>query len=144
MPNRTKPLWIVVGVLITSVALAGRPAKRPSDDERGRELYSRHCLACHGPVGAGDGPAATALIGGVPDLRGKIAGDALDRQITLVLKGKARMPSYENSFDKHDARRLLTWWAKQTGPDADPPATPPADAATPNPHTDEKDSDSKP
>lgn len=122
-------LVVGIGILaLSSVALAGRPSKRPSDDERGKELYTRHCLSCHGPTGGGDGPAAAAMVGGVPDLRGKIAGDRLDTQVTLVLDGKARMPSYENSFDKYDAKRLLNWWAKQTGPDADPPpvAKPPA------------------
>ena len=33
----------------------------PADVTRGRAVYERHCLACHGPGGWGDGPVAAAL-----------------------------------------------------------------------------------
>jgi mono/diheme cytochrome c family protein len=29
--------------------------------ESGRDLYRVHCVSCHGPTGAGDGPAARSL-----------------------------------------------------------------------------------
>ncbi len=33
----------------------------PSDVIRGKTLYARHCLECHGSSGRGDGPAAASL-----------------------------------------------------------------------------------
>ena len=33
----------------------------PADASRGKIVYHRHCLSCHGPLGAGDGPDAAAL-----------------------------------------------------------------------------------
>jgi mono/diheme cytochrome c family protein len=33
----------------------------PSDIARGKAVYTRHCLDCHGAGGRGDGPAAAAL-----------------------------------------------------------------------------------
>lgn len=33
----------------------------PSDVIRGKTLYARHCLECHGSGGQGDGPAAASL-----------------------------------------------------------------------------------
>jgi mono/diheme cytochrome c family protein len=33
----------------------------PPDLARGKAVYARHCLTCHGSGGWGDGPAATAL-----------------------------------------------------------------------------------
>ena len=33
----------------------------PSDFGRGKAVYERHCLSCHGTNGAGDGPAAASL-----------------------------------------------------------------------------------
>lgn len=33
----------------------------PSDVIRGKTLYARHCLECHGSGGRGDGPAAASL-----------------------------------------------------------------------------------
>jgi len=33
----------------------------PPDLERGKAVYTRLCLSCHGPLGYGDGPAAGSL-----------------------------------------------------------------------------------
>jgi mono/diheme cytochrome c family protein len=33
----------------------------PPDVSRGKAVYERHCLACHGPTGHGDGPQAAVL-----------------------------------------------------------------------------------
>lgn len=33
----------------------------PPDLVRGKVVYERHCLKCHGPAGRGDGPAADSL-----------------------------------------------------------------------------------
>ena len=33
----------------------------PADRSRGKALYERHCLSCHGPRGYGDGPNALLL-----------------------------------------------------------------------------------
>jgi mono/diheme cytochrome c family protein len=33
----------------------------PADISRGKAVYTRHCVACHGPGGWGDGPAAGSL-----------------------------------------------------------------------------------
>lgn len=33
----------------------------PADVSRGKALYERHCMACHGPRGYGDGPNALLL-----------------------------------------------------------------------------------
>ena len=33
----------------------------PPDRARGKAVYERYCLACHGPTGRGDGPGAASL-----------------------------------------------------------------------------------
>lgn len=52
--------------LALGLALLLAPAARgqhadPAPPERGAELYARHCAACHGETGRGDGPAAYLL-----------------------------------------------------------------------------------
>lgn len=47
-------------------ALAALPSPTPAQDfppdvVRGKAVYQRHCLSCHGAGGWGDGPDATAL-----------------------------------------------------------------------------------
>jgi mono/diheme cytochrome c family protein len=54
----------LVGALLAAAwALPQRsPAQEyPADVARGKALYERHCMACHGPRGYGDGPNALLL-----------------------------------------------------------------------------------
>lgn len=113
--------WIpIFGVVIAGIAYAGRPTKRLSDDDRGKQLYDRHCVQCHGAKGAGDGPAAAALVHPVPDLRdGKLTFTNREAKAAVVLDGKNAMPSFETSFDRYDARRVLRWMEKQANGTSD-------------------------
>lgn len=56
-------LLIVAGlVAVNSLASPSLQAQDyPPDISRGKAVYTRHCLACHGPGGWGDGPAAASL-----------------------------------------------------------------------------------
>ena len=103
--------WLVALCLTTSasVAIGGQPTKRPSDEERGRVLYERHCWQCHGERNRGDGPATSALVHRVPNLSGQTKVD--EDSTTLVLRGKSAMPAFEASFDTADARRVVKFMA---------------------------------
>jgi len=80
---------------------------RPTDAERGSELYERHCVQCHGATADGKGPMAAALVSEIPNLRGVISKDTLEKYVTVVQRGQNSMPGFELSFDKHDTRRVL-------------------------------------
>lgn len=97
----------LLGLLLPAAAPADSPTRRPTDEERGEQLYNRHCVQCHGERAAGDGPATRALVHPVPDLRGRITVDSAT--IDVVHKGRGPMPSYAESFDRSDARRVLQW-----------------------------------
>jgi mono/diheme cytochrome c family protein len=112
--------------LATLAAAAPPTPKKPTDAERGKELYERHCTACHGATAAGDGPAASALVVPVPDLRGLV--DASAPRIDVVRLGRGTMPAFEASFDAEDAKRVLQYMANQKETAAEVPAEP-ADAA---------------
>ncbi len=83
--------------------------KRDSDEETGRRLWQRSCWQCHGDVGAGDGPAASALVGGVPSLSGKVSVAGFDALVTVIQVGRGRMPAFGEDIDKHDSRRILVY-----------------------------------
>lgn len=69
---RNRVLLIVVFVVIGATIGASQEArslKNPLANDReaveaGKKLYTRHCAACHGPQGKGDG--SMALAGGTP------------------------------------------------------------------------------
>lgn len=74
------------------------PAKVPSKSERGRQLYDRHCVACHGERGAGDGPLAADLVAEVPDFSKGLGGLDREELVRSVMRGKGAMPSFEQAF----------------------------------------------
>ena len=96
---------IAIAIAIGGFASAGQPTKRPTDAQRGKELYDRHCVQCHGSSNLGDGPATTALVHEVPNLQGQTATD--DAAVKIVVRGKNAMPGFETSFDSADATRVL-------------------------------------
>jgi mono/diheme cytochrome c family protein len=85
------------------------PSKRPPDFEVGKRLWTQSCWQCHGATGKGDGPAAAALVGGVPSLEGKIKGAKFDALVAVIQDGRGRMPAYGENIDEHDSRRILQY-----------------------------------
>ncbi|MBM4393050.1 MAG: cytochrome c [Deltaproteobacteria bacterium] len=90
------------------------PTKRKPDREAGRDTYLKSCWQCHGETGTGDGPAAAAMVGGVPTLvplleKGVPGDQEMDRLVDLVLDGKGRMPAYREDYDKHQIRRVFLY-----------------------------------
>lgn len=91
------------------------PALTPADSVNGEALYARHCAACHGETGAGDGwnagnlpvaPTAHAdptLMSSRPDdtLYDAVAGGA------YVLDGSARMPAFGRMLSPAQIRAVV-------------------------------------
>lgn len=54
-------------LMLSTLAMGGVGASMsyaqdfPGDVNRGKRVYERHCLTCHGPGGWGDGPEAKSL-----------------------------------------------------------------------------------
>ena len=99
----------IIGTAWAAPPSSTMPSKRPPDRERGRDLYLLSCWQCHGAEGKGDGPAAAALVGGVPSLAGVVKKDKFDALIKVIEDGKGSMPAYNEDIDKHDARRILLY-----------------------------------
>ncbi len=85
------------------------PAKRPPDPVVGENLYRQSCWMCHGELGKGDGPAAAAMVGGVPSLEGKIKEEDFDALIAVILNGRGKMPAFSETIERPDSRRILVY-----------------------------------
>jgi len=74
-------------------------------DPTGEELYMRHCAACHGEQGKGDGPVASAIARPVPDLT----------QITVRYDGQFPRQMLKNiidgrwRIDAHGTQQMPVW-----------------------------------
>ena len=55
-------LTVVSGGLLTCLFFVSlRPAGAAADPAKGKALYEKYCVACHGSQGKGDGPAGRML-----------------------------------------------------------------------------------
>jgi len=54
--------FLLAAVLYAPRTLAQRGASPPAADSRGKQVYDKHCVECHGSDGKGDGPAAHLMV----------------------------------------------------------------------------------
>lgn len=95
--------WMLLALVMSAfagsaVTAAEWPKRVPRAEERGRELYDRHCVSCHGDAAQGDGPAAADLITKVPDLSKGFEGRDRDTLVKAVMIGAGAMPGFEQVF----------------------------------------------
>jgi mono/diheme cytochrome c family protein len=77
--------------VLVAVVLLPTPALAQGNPAKGKDIYAKHCVACHGPAGKGDGPAAAALNPKPKDFTDKAYMAGLKDQylVDLVQKGGA-------------------------------------------------------
>jgi mono/diheme cytochrome c family protein len=83
------------------------PNKRPSTPELGKQVYEEKCGQCHGPKGAGDGPAAVALKAELPDFSKGLGQRSKEDMIRAVLRGKGLMPAYDLLLTREEAEAVV-------------------------------------
>ncbi len=98
---------LVLGPPIWS-AVAGQPPSKSGRAARGKELYVRHCAACHGTEGKGDGykllgtdPANLTS----PSVKAKSDADMLK----TIHEGKPNMPAWKLRLSDQQSRDVLAY-----------------------------------
>ena len=78
-------------ILVTAVLLIPSLVLAQGSVEKGKSIFARYCVGCHGPAGKGDGPAAAALSPKPRDLTDKPYMVGLKDQylFELIQKGGA-------------------------------------------------------
>lgn len=83
---------IVVVCVATSLGFmfAGLPrVEAAGDPAKGKAVYEKHCIVCHGPQGKGDGPAGKMLKPPAADFTSAESKKKSDAELRLVIeKGK--------------------------------------------------------
>jgi len=75
-------------------------ASNAASIEQGRQLFNTNCVACHGPAGRGDGPAAPSLNPRPADLAA-MAGHHPDGDLAWkIANGRGAMPSWKSSLSE--------------------------------------------
>ena len=99
---------------------AGRELKNPLDPDdpavlsRGKDLFMRDCMPCHGAGGRGDGPVSMAKRdGGFPGVLSLLADHAKqlpDGYIyNYITKGGLLMPAYGSQIDAGERWKVVAW-----------------------------------
>ncbi len=96
----------------------------PAAVARGQVVYSRDCLLCHGPSGAGDGTVAQRGFPAPPSLLATNARQMRDGQIFhIVTFGQGNMPSHATQIEPADRWRAVLR-VREFQRDAEPTAEP--------------------
>jgi mono/diheme cytochrome c family protein len=88
--------------------VAGQPPLKSGSTARGKDLYVRHCAACHGTEGKGDG---YKLLGAdpanftSPSIKGKSDADLLK----TIHEGKRNMPAWKVRLSDQQSRDVLAY-----------------------------------
>ena len=106
MRRSTLGMWLLLGVAAGGffVAAAGQAQTSPVPESiakeriaKGRIVYTRYCVSCHGRDARGDGPLAADLRVPVPDLRTLAARSGgvypHDRVVRIISNGNDPIPS---------------------------------------------------
>ncbi|MFB6356138.1 MAG: cytochrome c [bacterium] len=86
--------------------------KQSNTLKRGRNLFRRHCVTCHGKQGRGDGPAARYLSQPPLNFHGDTAARMKQQQMMKsVAEGKPRtgMPPWAGRLSRQQRRAIVTY-----------------------------------
>ena len=139
-PQRARNVVITLGALIlgtivtttlsqeakpgeewTAPARAARKKNPVTADEksfaRGKEVYVKECLPCHGSAGKGDGPSAKDLNPKPRDLSTPKIWEQTDGSLFWKLTtGRKPMPSFEKTVSEEDRWNVINYARHEFGP----------------------------
>lgn len=86
---------------------------------RGKGLFERYCVACHGATGRGDGPAAASLPAHMDDLSGLAPPPIFPDGVVAyrIAHGKDLMPAWQSVLSEDEIWDLINFVRSLRPPD---------------------------
>lgn len=82
---------------------------------RGETLYRRHCALCHGPEGAGDGPAGAALTPKPANLQAMVGHHGDGDLAWKIAEGRGAMPAWKSRLQPRQIWDLVNYLKRLSG-----------------------------
>lgn len=96
-----KCVRVMAAALVLSFGVSG--TLHAADTNKGRQLYSTHCLSCHGGNGINAAPGSPSFQGGQSLMR----PDLTLMEVTRV--GKNAMPAYQGILTNRDILDIIAY-----------------------------------
>ncbi len=93
------------------------PVSKTQDSiERGKVLYRKLCVACHGKSGQGDGPLANKLRPEPPDLIERSAHHSDGDFAWKIKNGRGAMPAFKDQLSENEIWDLINFLKRKQSP----------------------------
>lgn len=111
-PPSLLPLRLLLLPCLAFALGAAKTDEPPGSPERGRPIFERHCVVCHGPQGRGDGPESPFLSPRPASLISAATSVKSDAELLrTIANGKPRtaMPAWKNVLSDEERRDVLAY-----------------------------------
>jgi mono/diheme cytochrome c family protein len=109
----------VVTAFAMGIWLGGQPViYAGGDPERGRPIYEKYCLLCHGPQGRGDGPQGQLMKPPATNFRSPESRGKPDSQLLKAIREghpKTAMTAWDAELFEEDMIDVLAYIRSLTG-----------------------------
>lgn len=100
-------------LVIIAACLGGTPAEAaPGDAAKGKVIYDKHCAACHGPQGRGDGPTGKVLVPPAADFTSAASRKKSDAQLLAIIengKPPTAMTAWKGQLAAQEIQDVLAY-----------------------------------
>ena len=110
--NFTKAALFCLGANLGLILIGPPMLEAAGDPAKGKALYEKHCVACHGPQGKGDGPAGKMLKPPAADFtsaESKKKSEADFRQVVEKGKPGTAMGPWKPQLSDADINEVLVY-----------------------------------
>jgi mono/diheme cytochrome c family protein len=84
----------------------------PGDTVKGKAIYEKHCVACHGPQGKGDGPTGKVLVPPAADFTSAASKKKSDADLLKIIengKPPTAMVAWKGQLSDQDIQHVLAY-----------------------------------